>query len=311
MTRDAPPPDAPARLDRLATESPRPGLDDLDTRPPAELVRLALAIEREAQHALAAAEPALAALAEAVTARLRAGGRLFTLGAGTSGRLATLDAAELGPTYDVPPGLVIPLLAGGPNAMLQAVEGAEDDPHAAPTALDAHALAASDVVLGIAASGRTPYVLAGLAHARTRGALTAALVNNPHSPAAACADLAVEILTGPELVAGSTRMAAGTTQKIALNALSTAVMVALGKTYGPRMVDLRATNAKLRARALRITREITHAPAAQATAALAATAWRVKPALVMLLANVDAPTAQARLAAAHGRVRDALAPPKA
>ena len=220
-------------LDLLATEGRRPGLDDLDLRSPGDIVRLVLAAEREAQDALARAADPLAAAADAIAARMTAGGRLFTLGAGTPGRLAVLDAAELAPTYSAPPGLVIALLAGGPAAMLEAAEGAEDDRHAAAAALDAHGLGPGDSVVGIAASGRTPYVVAGLAHARARGALTVAIVNNPGSPAAAAAALAVEILTGPEIVAGSTRMTAGTTvQKIALNALSTAAMIALGKTYG-------------------------------------------------------------------------------
>ncbi len=270
--RDAPVPpgaagDAPGtvapvmeRLDALATEGVRPGLEDLDLRPPSEVVRLALAIEREAGAALERAAPALGRLAEAVAARLRAGGRLFYLGAGTPGRLATLDAAELGPTFDVAPGLVIPLLAGGPAAMTEAAEGAEDDGPAAVAALELHALTPGDAVVGIAASGRTPFVVAGLAHARARGALTGAIVNNPGSPAAEAAELAVEVLTGPELVAGSTRLSAGTTQKVALNALSTAVMVSLGKTLGARMVDVRATNAKLRRRALRTTAELAGVP---------------------------------------------------
>ncbi len=279
-------------LDHLATEALRPGLDDLDQRSPADLVRLLLAAERQAQDALARAEPQLAAAAEAVAARMRSGGRLFYLGAGTPGRLAMLDAAELAPTYSAPPGLVVPLLAGGPAAVTQAAEGAEDDWHAAAVALDGHDLRPADAVVGIAASGRTPYVVGGLRHGRERGALTVAIVNNPHSPAAAAADMAVEILTGAEIVAGSTRMTAGTTQKIALNTLSTTVMIALGKTYGARMVDVRATNEKLRRRALLMVRDITGAEEAAAAAALAASGGRVKPAVVALLAGVGAEEAE-------------------
>ena len=298
-------------LDALATEAVRPGLDDLDLRPPAAIVHLVLAAERDAQHALAQAAPQLAAAAEAVAARMREGGRLFYLGAGTPGRLATLDAAELAPTYSAPPGLVIALLAGGPAAMHSAAEGAEDDPAAAAQALDAHALTPADCVVGIAASGRTPFVVGGLRHAHALGALAIAIVNNPGSPAAAAAGLAVEILTGPEIVAGSTRMTAGTTQKIALNALSTAVMIALGKTYGARMVDVRATNEKLRRRAVRIVQEITGASPAAAAAALEAAGFRVKPALVALIAGVDTPTAERLLDQARGRVRDAIRGPAA
>ena len=214
-------------LDILATEAVRPGLEDLDQRSPAAVVHLLLAAERAAADAMARAAPALAAAAEAVAARMLAGGRLFTLGAGTPGRLAVLDAAELGPTYNAPPGLVVPLLAGGMDALVRPAEGAEDDADAAGAALDAHGLAPGDAVVGIAASGRTPYVVGGLRHARACGALTVAVVNNPGSPAAAAAELAVEVLTGPEVVAGSTRMLAGTAQKVALNAISTAAMIAL------------------------------------------------------------------------------------
>jgi N-acetylmuramic acid 6-phosphate etherase len=300
--------DASHGLDLLATEGRRAGLEDLDLRSPGDIVRLVLAAERDAQDALARACDQLAAAADAIAARMQAGGRLFTLGAGTPGRLAVLDAAELAPTYSAPPGLVIALLAGGPAAMLEAAEGAEDDRAAAAVAMDARGLGPGDAVVGIAASGRTPYVVGGLAHARSRGALTVAIVNNPGSPAAAAAELAVEILTGAEIVAGSTRMTAGTTQKIALNALSTAAMVALGKTYGAWMVDVRATNDKLRRRALRIVQEITGAPPEAAAAALEAGGGSVKQAVVALLAGVDAAEAADRLTRSGGRVRDAVRP---
>ncbi len=293
-------------LDSLATEGVRPGLEDLDQRPVAETVHLLLAAERQAQSALARAEPQLAAAAESVAARMRQGGRLFYLGAGTPGRLATLDAAELAPTYSAPAGLVIPLLAGGSAALVQAAEGAEDDAPAAAAALDAHALQPGDAVVGIAASGRTPFVVGGLRHARAQGALTVAIVNNSGSPAAAAADWPVEILTGAEVIAGSTRMTAGTTQKIALNTLSTAVMVALGKTYGARMVDVRASNEKLRYRALRMVQDITGADARRSAAALAQADGRVKPAIVALLAGIDVGEAERRLAASGGFVRRAI-----
>lgn len=293
-------------LDYLATESVHPGLDDLDQRPPGEVARFVVEAEIEARAALERALPEIAAAAGAIAARMRAGGRLFYLGAGTPGRLAVLDAAEMGPTYSAPDGLVIPLMAGGEAALLRAAEGAEDDPEAAGAALDAHGLAPGDAVVGIAASGRTPFVVGGLRHARACGALTVAIANNPASPAADAAEIAIEVLTGPEPIAGSTRMLAGTSQKIVLNALSTSAMVALGRTYGNRMVDLRATNAKLRRRAARIVREITGADEAASAAALAQAGGRVKPALVMLMAGVDAAEAERRLAAAGGRVREAL-----
>ena len=299
---------AAAAPDALATEGVRPGLDDLDQRSPGAIVHLLLAVEREAGAALARAAPSLALAAEAIAARMLRGGRLFYLGAGTPGRLAVLDAAELAPTYSAPPGLVIPLLAGGMGALVQSAEGAEDDPDAAAAALDAHGLGPGDAVVGIAASGRTPYVVGGLRHARQRGALTVAVVSNPGSPAAAAADLAVEILTGAEVVAGSTRMTAGTAQKIALNAISTSAMIALGRTYGARMVDVRASNDKLRRRALRMVQDITGAGPDAAAAALAAAGGRVKPAVVALLAGVGADEAERRLAQSGGRVRAAIGP---
>ena len=294
------------RIDQLSTEALRPGLEDLDQRTPAAIVSLSLDAERNAQGALAIAGPALGALADAVAARMGRGGRLFYLGAGTSGRLAMLDAAELGPTYRSEPGQVVALLAGGPGAMIQAAEGAEDDVEAAGKGLSAHGLTERDAVIGIAASGRTPFVVGGLAYARACGALTGAIVNNSGSPAAAAVDFSVEILTGPEIVAGSTRMTAGTTQKIALNALSTACMVSLGKTYGARMVDVRASNAKLRRRALRTVCEVASCSEAEAAAALEAVGGRVKHALVMVLAGIDAAEAERRLDAAGGRIRLAL-----
>ena len=293
-------------LDHLATEGVRPDLDDLDQRPPGEVARLVVQAEIEARAALERAMPQIAAAAEAVATRMRAGGRLFYLGAGTPGRLAILDAAELGPTYSAPDGLVIPLMAGGKAALFRAAEGAEDDPEAAGAALDAHDLAPGDAVVGIAASGRTPFVVGGLHHARARGALTVAVVNNPGSATAEAAEMVVEVLTGPELIAGSTRMLAGTSQKIVLNALSTSAMVALGKTYGSRMVDVRATNEKLRRRAVRMVREITGAGEGDAAAALGRASGRVKSAVIMLLAGVSAAEAERRLDAGGGRVREAL-----
>ena len=296
------------KLDRLQTEAVRPGLEDLDQRPVAEIVRLLVAAERDAHRALADAVPAIAVAAEAIAARLEEGGRLFYLGAGTPGRLATLDAAELGPTFSAPSGLVIALLAGGPAAMTRAVENAEDDARAAAADLGAQGLERRDAVVGITASGRTPYVVGGLEHARRMGALTVAVVNNPRSAAAAVAEHAVELLTGAEIVAGSTRLTAGTAQKIVLNALSTSVMVRLGKTYGAWMVDVHANNAKLRRRAARMVREITGADEAAAARALNEAAGRVKTAIVAILSGVTATEADNRLALVKGRVRAALQP---
>ena len=289
---------APDGLDALATEATRPGLDDLDMWPIGEVVALLVAAEGDAHSAVAAAVPRIAAAAEAIAARLERGGRLIYAGAGTPGRLGVLDAAECGPTFGTD--LVRGVIAGGPAALTQAIEGAEDafDP------ADLADLTAADALVGVTASGRTPYVLGALEHARAAGALTVAIVNNPGSQASA--DVVIELLTGAEVLAGSTRLTAGTAQKVVLNALSTSVMIALGKAYGPRMVDVRATSAKLRRRAVRIVRDAAGVDEQAATAALAEAGGHAKTAIVALLAGVDAAEAVVRLDRARGRVRDAL-----
>lgn len=303
MTTDAPQATA---LDVLATEAVRPELADLDCRPTAELVRTLIDAQAAAQPAVLAAAPALTAAADAIADRLARGGRLFYAGAGTSGRLAILDASECPPTFNTPPELVVGLIAGGAAALTQAREGAEDDAAAGADALRAEGLRPVDAVVGIAASGRTPFVVGALRYAREVGACTAAIVNNAGSALGATAAIAIELATGAEAIAGSTRLCAGTAQKIALNTLSTAVMVRLGKTYGPYMVDMRATNVKLRRRALRMLDAITGAGEQACAKALAATHDRVKPAVVMLLGQCDVVEAERRLDAAGGRVRDAL-----
>jgi len=288
----------PQGLDALATEATRPDLDDLDARPIGEVVALLVAAEGEAHAAVAAAVPRISAAAEAIAARLERGGRLIYAGAGTPGRLGVLDAAECGPTFGTD--LARGVIAGGPAALTEAIEGAEDafDP------ADLADLTAADALVGITASGRTPYVLGALEHARAAGALTVVIVNNPGSEASA--DLVIELLTGPEVLAGSTRLTAGTAQKVVLNALSTSVMIALGKAYGPRMVDVRPTSAKLRRRAVRIVRDAAGVDEEAAAAALAAAGGHAKTAIVALLAGVDAAEAAARLDRVRGRVRDAL-----
>ncbi len=288
----------PRGLDALATEACQPHLDDLDARPIGEIVALLVAAEGEAHGAVAAAVPQIAAAADAIAARLERGGRLIYAGAGTPGRLGVLDAAECGPTFGTD--LVRGVIAGGPAALTEAIEGAEDvfDP------ADLAGLTAADALVGITASGRTPYVLGALEHARAAGALTVAVVNNPHGEAAA--DLVIELLTGPEVLAGSTRLTAGTAQKVVLNALSTSVMIALGKAYGPRMVDVRPTSAKLRRRAVRIVRDAAGVDEEAAIAALAAAGGHAKTAIVALLAGIDAAEAAVRLDRAQGHVRNAL-----
>jgi N-acetylmuramic acid 6-phosphate etherase len=285
-------------LDALATEAVRPDLHDLDVLPIAQVVALLVAAEGQAHHAVVAAVPQIAAAAEAIVGRLANGGRLIYAGAGTPGRLGVLDAAECVPTFGTD--IVRAVIAGGHAALTQAIEGVEDvfDPADLPD------LTSTDTVVGITASGRTPYVLGALAHARGAGALTVAIVNNASSEATA--DVVIEVLTGPEVLAGSTRLTAGTSQKVVLNALSTSVMIALGKAYGPRMVDVRATNAKLRRRAVRIVRDAAGVDEDTATAALAAAGGHAKTAIVALLAGVDAAEAAVRLERAQGHLRDAL-----
>lgn len=286
-------------LDALATEQARPGLDDLDASPIAEVVALLVAAEGEAHRAVAAAVPQIASAAERIAARLERGGRLVYAGAGTPGRIGVLDAAECGPTFGTD--RVRGVIAGGPAALTEAIEGAED----AFEPADLTDLNGADALVGITASGRTPYVLGALEHARGVGALTVAIVNN--TGGAVPADLVIELPTGPEVLAGSTRLTAGTAQKVVLNALSTSVMIALGKAYGPWMVDVRATNAKVRRRAVRIVRDAAGVDEATATAALAAAGGHAKTAIVALLTGVDATEAATRLDRARGRVREALA----
>jgi N-acetylmuramic acid 6-phosphate etherase len=293
-------------LDRLPTEAVRSDLGDLDERPVAEIVALLVDAEARAHDALRRALPPLAAAAEAVAARLAAGGRLRYAGAGTSGRIALQDAAEIVPTFGTDPDLVAAVVAGGERAAATAIEGAEDDEAAGARDLAAHGVGPGDAVVGISASGRTPYVVGALRAARAAGALTVAIANAPGSAAAHAADLAVEILTGAEVLAGSTRLTAGTTQKIALNALSTAVMIRLGKAYGPWMVDVRVTNEKLHRRAVRIVAAATGVDDASAERALAEAGGHAKTAIVALATHVSAEQARERLARAGGHVRGAI-----
>jgi N-acetylmuramic acid 6-phosphate etherase len=292
-----------------STESPSPLHTRLDEYGSAELVAALVDDQQAALAAVQAAAPQLALAVDAALPRLRAGGRLVYVGAGTSGRLGMLDSVELGPTFSWPRERAVGLLAGGDGAMFVAVEGAEDDAEQGGADLRELQPTAQDVVLLIAASGSTPYALGALAAARAAGALTIALANNPGAPLLAGAEIAVLLDTGAEVISGSTRLKAGTAQKIALNTLSSALMVRLHKVYGNLMVDLRATNAKLRRRALQLTMRASGADEAAAAAALAAAGHSVKRAIVMLRAGIDAEQAQRRLDAADGSVRAALGEP--
>ncbi len=295
-------------IDLLATEQVRADLADLDTRSPADLVDVLLAAEAAVPAALAAASAGLAAAVERAAEALTAGGRLIYVGAGTPGRLAALDAAECPPTYGLPPDRVVAIVAGGDLAESTAVEGAEDDAAAGADDLATLGVGPKDVVVGISASGRTPYVLAALESARAAGAKTVAIVNNPGSPAVLVAEVAVELLTGPEVLAGSTRLKAGSAQKVALNVISTGAMITAGRTYGAWMVDVIASNEKLRRRARRILREATGVDDDTALAALEGAGWHTKTALVSLLAGVPADVARERLERHGGWVRRAVEP---
>ena len=293
------------------TETPSTQHPHLERYGSAELVAAIAGDQAVAVQAVLAAGAQLAQAVEAALPRLRAGGRLVYAGAGTSGRLGVLDSVELLPTFSWPSARALALMAGGPSAMYLAVEGAEDDREQGARDLRALDPGADDVVIGLAASGTTPYVLGALQAAREAGALTIGIANNAGTPVLSAAQCPVLLDTGAEVVSGSTRLKAGTAQKIALNTLSTALMVRLHKVYGNLMVDLRATNAKLRARALRLTRLATGAPEEAAQAALQASEGHVKTAIVMLRARLDAQQARARLDAAAGSVEQALGGPLA
>jgi N-acetylmuramic acid 6-phosphate etherase len=254
-----------------------------------------------------AARDHITAAVEAAVPRIAAGGRLVYVGAGTSGRLGMLDGVELQPTFSWPADRAVAVLAGGRGAMFEAVEGAEDSAAQGAADLRAAGVGEDDVVIAIAASGTTPFVVGALEAARAAGALTIGISNNPDTPLTRAAQIAITLDTGSEVISGSTRLKAGTAQKIALNTLSSAIMVRLHKVYGNLMVDVHPTNHKLHRRALDITMHATGADEAAARRALDASGHRVKVAVVSLLAGVDVAGAQARLAAADGSVRGALA----
>ncbi|MFM1871065.1 MAG: N-acetylmuramic acid-6-phosphate etherase, partial [Planctomycetota bacterium] len=278
----------------------------LDLMPTAELLAVMNDEDHKAALAVRQALPEITRAATAIAERMQQGGRLVYAGAGTSGRLGVLDAAECGPTFSAQPGQVVGLIAGGSSAMLRAVEGAEDDPGLGKQDLEGLGLGARDCVVGIAASGRTPYVIGALAHARSVGALPVAVVCSPDSPVAAAADIAIVLLPGPEVLTGSTRLKAGTATKLVLNMLSTGAFVRLHKVYGNLMVDLQATNEKLVARSRRIVAQATDADLAVAETTLAQCDGEVKTAIVVLRKGVDAAQARTLLFHCEGSVRAAL-----
>jgi N-acetylmuramic acid 6-phosphate etherase len=291
----------------LKTETPAQDHAQLDQYPTTELVNVLVDDQINAVNAVRAAAPRIAAAVTAALPRMEAGGRLVYVGAGTSGRLGVLDSVELYPTFSWPHGRAVALLAGGTDAMFVAVEGAEDDVEQGAADIRSVDVGPDDVVLLIAASGGTPYVLGALRAAREVGALTIGFANNTDAPVAKEAEIGVTLDTGSEVISGSTRLKAGTSQKIALNTFSSALMVRLNKVYGNLMVDLKATNAKLVRRAIRLTTFATGADEAAARAVLEECGFHVKVAIVALSKNTSVEQARALLDSARGSVRQALA----
>ena len=293
-------------MDHLTTEQNNPESVAIDQMDP---IQIAMLMNREDLKVVAAVErvlPEIARAIEKVTERVQAGGRLIYIGAGTSGRLGVLDASECPPTFNTPPALVVGLIAGGHRALTNAIEGAEDNRQAGEEDLRGVEVDAKDVVCGIATSGRTPYVLGGLAYAQSLGAATLGVTCNEVSELTEVSDVLIAPVVGPEILSGSTRLKAGTATKMVLNMISTGTMIRIGKTYGNWMVDLRATNVKLKDRSIRIVSGITGLDRQRAESLLARCDGEVKTAIVSQALGVEKIEAQERLKAAAGRLRKAI-----
>lgn len=293
----------------LKTETPSSQHPDLDLYELPQLISAFVEDQLEAVAAVRAAGPQLALAVAAALPRIRAGGRLVYAGAGTSGRLGVLDSVELYPTFSWPRERAVALIAGGRDAMFVAVEGAEDDREQGVRDLQAVVIGSNDVLLALAASGGTPYVLGALEAARAAGALTIAFANNAQAPVTAAAEIGITLDTGPEVISGSTRLKAGSAQKMALNTFSSSLMVKLNKVYGNLMVDLKATNAKLLRRAVALTMRASGAEEAQARAVLERCDFHVKVAVVALRRQISVDAARQLLDRAQGSVRQALNAP--
>jgi N-acetylmuramic acid 6-phosphate etherase len=297
--------DAQTYLADLATEARNPATEHIDQLPTFDMLRLINDEDATVAAAVAAVLPQIAEAIDAIVQRFEQGGRLFYIGAGTSGRLGVLDASECPPTFSVSPTLIQGIIAGGDNALRKSSEASEDSPEQGAADLAAAAFTSQDALVGIAASGRTPYVLGALVHARKLGSLTIALACVTNSPMAAAADISIVPLTGPEVITGSTRMKAGTATKLVLNMLSTGVMIKTGAVYGNLMVNVQPTNAKLVDRAQRIIMAATGIDQT-AAAALLEQAGSVKTAIVMQKLSLDRDAAEAKLASHQGRLAEAL-----
>lgn len=294
------------QLNQLITEQRNPNSMQLDSLSAQELVAL---INREDQQVALAVEkclPQIALAVEKIVTAFERGGRLVYVGAGTSGRLGVLDASECPPTYGVKPEMVVGLIAGGDYALRHPIEGAEDNVQQGQADLEEIDFSARDVLVGIAASGRTPYVLGALNYAKQLGATTVSIASNPNSKMAEVADIAIETVVGPEVLTGSSRMKSGTAQKLVLNMLTTASMVLIGKCYQNLMVDVQASNEKLKARALKIVMEATECDNETAANILAKANGKVKLAILMQLSGLDALEAQSLLDKSNGKLRQAL-----
>ena len=295
-------------LDRLLTEQANPDSQDIDGRPTLEVLRIINDEDRKVAPAVEATLPQIAEAVDRIVERIRKGGRLFYIGAGSSGRLGVLDAAECPPTFQVAPDLVQGILAGGDAAMARATEANEDDPEDGKRDLAGRGFTARDALVAIAASGRTPYVLGAVSAARELGALTAGISCTPDSELSRVVEIAITPLPGPEIIAGSTRMKAATATKLVLNMISTAVMIRLGYVYGNLMVNVQPRNSKLEDRARRIIAQAAAVSYERAAELLRAADGDVKAAIVMARMAIDRKAALAKLRAAGGRVSEALKP---
>lgn len=302
MTNDA----LIAALSHLVSEGRNPETMDIDLLPSLEIVQRINQQDQQVPLAVEKVLPEIAKAVDKITEAFKSGGRLIYMGAGTSGRLGVLDASECPPTFGVSDQMVIGLIAGGPEAILKAKEGAEDSPELGEEDLKSIEFTDNDVVVGIAASGRTPYVIGALEYANKLGATTVSLSCNPDSPIAAIADIAISPVVGPEALTGSTRLKSGTAQKLVLNMLTTASMIRLGKSYQNLMVDVKATNKKLVARAARIVMQATECDKDLATATLTQTDYDVKLAILMILTDLDVETAREQLGHQKGFLRRAV-----
>lgn len=287
------------------TESADPRYRHIDTLSVSDLAHLMNEADQGVPIAVQKALDQIIPGIEAAARRVKAGGRLFYVGAGTPGRIGILDATEIPPTFSVED-TVIGIIAGGSDAILNAMEGAEDDAVAGAQAMDSAEVGSDDVVIGVAASGRTPFVVAAVEAARARGAVGIGLSCNAGTPLSAAAEYPIEVIVGPEIVSGSTRLKAGTAQKLVLNMFSTISMIGLGKTYGNLMVDVRATNEKLRQRAVSIVKQVTRAPDEQVRSALSASEYSAPVAIIMLENGLDPVSARTVLESAGGQLRKAL-----